>query len=84
MAEKEPKSISGHSSLEHRERLNVIGSPNFRCFIELSVAFTFTCPPALILRYIINNAPPWRGLPPPLIAFTSLTMLSLPKSPPRS
>jgi hypothetical protein len=33
MAEKEPKSTSGHSCLEPYERLNVIGFPNFRCFI---------------------------------------------------
>jgi hypothetical protein len=36
MAEKEPKSTSGHSCLESHERLNVIGSPNFRCFVGLS------------------------------------------------
>ena len=36
MAEKEPKSTFGHSCLEPHERLNVIGSPNFRCFIGLS------------------------------------------------
>jgi hypothetical protein len=36
MAVKESKSTFGHSCLEPHERLNVIGSPNFRCFIELS------------------------------------------------
>jgi hypothetical protein len=36
MVEKEPKSISGHSCLKPHERLNVIGSPNFRYFIGLS------------------------------------------------
>jgi hypothetical protein len=35
MAEKEPKSTSGHSCLEAYERLNVIGSQNFRCFVGL-------------------------------------------------
>jgi hypothetical protein len=36
MAEKDPKSTSRHSGLEPHERLNVIGSPNFRCFVGLS------------------------------------------------
>jgi hypothetical protein len=36
MVEKEPKSTFGHSSLEPHERLNVIGSPNFKCFVGLT------------------------------------------------
>jgi hypothetical protein len=36
MAEKGPKSTFGHSCMEPHERLNVIGSPNFRCFVGLS------------------------------------------------
>jgi hypothetical protein len=35
MAEKEPKSASWYSYLEPNEKLNVIGSPNFRCLIGL-------------------------------------------------
>jgi hypothetical protein len=34
--EKEPKSTSGQSCLEPHETLNVIDSPNFRCFVGLS------------------------------------------------
>jgi hypothetical protein len=33
MAEKEPKFTSRHSCLEPHERVNVIGSPNFRYFV---------------------------------------------------
>jgi hypothetical protein len=36
MIEKKPNFTSGHSCLESRERLNMIGSPNFRCFVGLS------------------------------------------------
>jgi hypothetical protein len=36
MVEKELKSTSGHACLEPHERLDVIGSPNFRCFVGLS------------------------------------------------
>jgi hypothetical protein len=36
MIEKEPKSTSGHSCLEAHERLNVIGSQNFTCFVGLT------------------------------------------------
>jgi hypothetical protein len=35
MAEKEPKSASWYSYLEPNEKLNVIGSPNFRCLVGL-------------------------------------------------
>jgi hypothetical protein len=51
MAEKEPKSTSRHSCLDPHERLNVIDSPNFRCFVGLSCCGSgflkglFACPP---------------------------------------
>jgi hypothetical protein len=35
MAEKEPKSTSGHSCVEPHGRLNMIGFPNFRCLVGL-------------------------------------------------